>query len=380
MKQKLTTVQYDQITTGENVRLPNNMKLDTLTDSIQSSGLHEPIMVWRKGADDYEVLRGHRRIMSIGNVLEKDAQAFNHHFPQGQIPAIVVTDITPSDAIRLKVDHGTQESLSDPMEVQLAANMLFSVGLTEADVAVELAGLLDRLHPMSAKNREKLAELRKSKAEAEAKGLTTDAEAKGKEIRDFVAKNRRGLVQGLHYVYRCPYKVFAAKYFHACGVKLPAVKTDDFVPRITTGQVVKLYKAFQKDLEVLENGQQKYTRAVPGPAFLEAYDKLVAEQKKAADKPKGTRPKARSAKDLTEEAKQYESVGFNQLTRVHAGQEVEGYDPAKMDHILFVAELVRKYNAELWKQCEAFAAKKQEELVKKVASEAKASDKADDAS
>jgi ParB-like chromosome segregation protein Spo0J len=140
MKYTNALVKFGEITAGENPRLPTNLSLDSLRDNIEGVGLLEPITLWEKSKNVLELIRGHRRTLAIGQIKNRNPKRFEELFGKG-IPALVVTGITPEEVITMKLDHSEQRGLSDPHELQRSANMLFAISKTEAEVAVQLAGL-----------------------------------------------------------------------------------------------------------------------------------------------------------------------------------------------------------------------------------------------
>ena len=344
-------VKFANIIIGQNVRLAKNLRLDTLADSIETNGLQEPVTVYREKPDDENILllRGHRRVAAIGMILARNKARYDALFSEG-VPAIVVSGVTMLEATLMKLDHDGQEGLSDPYELQLTANILFAAGKTEAEVIALTSGLMERVSPMSAKARKEIAEL-ENKMEA-LKGTTEGAIAQ-RDRDERRLKYRRGMVQGLHNSFRCPNKVMFALYYKATG-KAPEGVTEYLPPNLTTGEVTKLWEAHKADMGILENGVPKYSKETVGPNFSALWDKVCADAKADADKPETVRPKAMSASEMTDEiaGRGFESEAFRVLIAYHAGnKELSAALPA-LDKASTVGDMVRKFDAPLWAQCE----------------------------
>lgn len=372
MKYTNTMIELGAITVGENPRIPNRMLLDSLKDSIRGIGLTDPIMVWEaeKGKGVVQVIRGHRRLASIHEILAEDSVRFNELFPKG-IPVVKVSDISADEALRLKLDHSDQLGLSDPHELQRSANMLFAAGKVEADVAMQLSGLIDKISPMNDKARVKLAALKAGLAKAESDNNPAAIELAKRDIRDHIFTYRRGFVQNLHNIYRCPDVVMASLYKKACG-ESPKEYADVYLPPVTTSEAVKLYQLHAKDCETLENGVPKFNKTVTGPEFNKKWAELCAKHQEADGKVKETRAKAMSSKDMEEERKGYKSALAVLLTRRHCGEAVSA-DIAGLDEEAYRAGLVKKYNPEAWLKVVALAMEIESKLAaESVAATAKA--------
>lgn len=304
---------------GNNVRLPNRMQLDGITADIELRGLTDPIEVWAKG-EGFEVLKGHRRHAAITRM---DQDAFKKHFSKG-VPCTVVGGITEAEAEIRKVDHGSELPLGDPHEVQLCADKLFANGMTESQVVIILATLLDRVSPM------------KAKKQKEMEALTTEGERK-----EFYFKYRRGMVQHMHNVQRSPDCLSAALYFKASGVK-PEGFEKSALPDLTNDRVTTLYKAHKEDLEDAPNGVAKYGKKSPGPLFRTKWNKLIEDQAKAKTTgKKEPNPKSMSAKDIKEGAAEFNSQGFRKLAAYHAGEKgISLAEIKEADSTLYYIELL----------------------------------------
>jgi len=348
MKYQNTTVKLQDITIGKNVRLPNNLNLDTLRDSIAINGLQEPITVWNPTKETTELIRGHRRVAAISQIATKDQQRFAELFGKG-IPCFLATGITSIEAVLLKLDHDGQQGLSHPYELQETANQLFAIGKDEAEVVALTSGLMDKVCPMSPKVRAEIVELRKAGKEADAE----------KRVFDY----RRGLVQSLHNAFRAPDKVMFALYRQATGVAPEGVT--EYLPNLTTAQVTKLWSEHMKDAGILEKGMPKYSKAIPGPLFSTLWESLCKEDKEKASKPKENRPKAMSSKDMRDEVtgRGFKSEVVCKLIDYHAGNKESGADIGDLDTFAYYGDLLRKHDATSWEKVVATAKEIESRLV-----------------
>jgi len=342
-----TMVKYSLLTVGENPRIPTNLALDSLRDSIEGIGLLEPLTVWQpsKDVESVQIIRGHRRFASIGLIKQHNPSRFEELFGKG-IPCLIVTGVTSEEVINLKLDHADQRGLSDPHELQRSANMLFAIGKTEAEVAMQLAGLIDKIAPMKQEARIELDALRGKYNAAKVANQADAAELADRDIRDFICKYRRGLVQGLHNNARCPDIVMAALYKKATGVAPEGVTV--FLPKIGTAECTMLWKAHLEDLKIKENGMPKYNKAVVGPIFTSKWNSICEKaQKEIADgSNKDPKAKAMSAKDMNAEVE----TGLRKsrlaciLTSYHAGDKSLVSNIPALDEASAMLDLIEKYD------------------------------------
>ena len=333
---------------GRNVRLPSLMKIQELMLDIMENGLQTPISVYKVDGR-YEVIQGHRRYTAIQALYKNDPKRFAELFPKG-IPCTIIEGVTYEEAQEMKVDHGNELSLTDPMELQLCANLLFSQGKGEKAVVTRLASLMDRMKPMKSEKLKKYsAMLNDAKLWIE-KGDKAAAKEKTAEAEKFLFDYRRGMVQNLHNAYRCPNIVMAAMYFKAAGIR-PASDAEFAIPDkeilpdgITYQHVLSLWKAHEKDLTILENGVAKYSKRMPGPEFSAKWKTIVEElTKKADDTSETPRGKAMSAGEMETELKESKwlSAGFQLLTRHHRKEkDVDFTRLQACDKVAYFAELL----------------------------------------
>jgi len=355
MQKTLERVPVDQLGFGVNFRLPNLYNLVGLQTDISQHDLQEPLMVRDNGnGDQKEILRGNRRGRAILNIREDNPDRFAELFGGG-VECIVVSDVSDEEALILKVDEGTKQPLTHPYEIQLAANMLFDAGLAEADVAVQLSDLIDKISPMKAAARKELEALQVKRVDAEKQGLKDYVKTVDTEIREFTGKYRRGFCQNLNNTYRCPDKVKHALFFHACGERHSLDTTDEYLPKLTQSQVTSLWKAHKKDLDIVDEGKtvSKYNKRVTGPNFNKRWAELIAKSKEADSKePSETKPKAMSAKDMLAEVSdgKFKSDVAILACKWHAGNKEAINDLISADEQAYAANLVRDGEPDLWKK------------------------------
>jgi hypothetical protein len=352
-------VTLESIIVGRNVRLPALMKIEELAADIHDNGLLTPISVYEV-VGGFEVIQGHRRAAALARIYKAEPVHFASLFPNG-VPVTVVTGITYEEAQVMKIDHGNEVSLADPMELQLCANLLFAQGKTEKDVVVRLAALMDRIKPMKADKAKKYTTMLADAELWKEKGNLTNAREKQAEAEKFLFEYRRGMVQNLHNAYRCPWIVMAALYFKATGEKAP--ENADFwfegldkeiIPAgVTYQHVNSLWKAFEKDLTIVKDGVMVHSKRNPGPDFLKKWSEVVSElTKKAEDSESATpRAKAMSAGEMETELKEGKWLSaFGQLLTRHHRKEsgVDSTRLATLDKASLYAEILMAKAPEEW--------------------------------
>jgi len=351
MKYTATVTAFDTIRAGLNPRIPTNLAIASLRDNIEGVGLLEPLTVWeppqQKGV--LELIRGHRRKEAIGQILAANPKRFAELFPKG-IPVLKVSDITAEEVVMLKLDHSEQRGLSDPHELQRSANMLFDIDKTEAEVAFQLSGLIDKISPMKQKSRVELESIDSKIKAAKDSGNDAAVQLMEREKRDFIAAYRRGFVQNLHNTFRCPVAVMNALYFKATGMKPEGV--NEYLPNLTAADVTVLWTAHKADLGIMgENGVPKYNKQIVGPNFTEKWAKLCAKSKEAAESTDSAvaKPKAMSAKEMAAEIKEgkFKSELACKLTSHHSGDKAID-DLTLLDNAAYQSDLVRRFDKVLW--------------------------------
>lgn len=86
-------------------------KFVELIDSIQTSGLLHPIVVWKQPDDRYMILSGHNRVRAYRSLHEQTGDS-----RWAAIPATVLTDITRADAREIVVDSNWVQRTLTPSE------------------------------------------------------------------------------------------------------------------------------------------------------------------------------------------------------------------------------------------------------------------------
>jgi hypothetical protein len=373
MKYLHKLVEFVKIIRGENPRLAKNLNLGTLVSSIEENGLLEPITVTPIANGEFLTVRGHRRGMAIGELMKRNPKRFNELFGKG-VPALVLSDVTEKEIVLLKLDHSDQQNLSDPYELQHSANMLFAIEATESEVANRLAGMIDRISPMKASAVNELNALKLKVEEAKKTGNDAAVILASQEVEKFVATYRRGFVQGLHNIQRCPVKVMHALYKRSTGENPEGVT--EVLPALTTADITELWKAHSSDLEIRENGLPKYNKELNGPLFTEKWDKLVAKAAAPAEA-KVEKSKAATAKALKEEVDKgkYMSKLAVTVTQHHAGDAEATARIPELDKAAYHGDLVRQHDEALWATVVKAAGEITQRLI--AASKAKAAAKAE---
>jgi hypothetical protein len=255
--------------------------------------------------------------------------------------------------VDLIIDHGQIQGLTDPMELQLAANMLFRANKTERQVVVSLAGLLEKFTPMKKDVRKEwLDKLDRVKAAREhdpewALQMQNEAEI-------LLFNTRRGKIQNIHNAYRCPDVVMQALWLKATGAYHTNTPEDliKSMPRtLTYAHVGQLYKSHKADIEADETNE--VSKANPGVQFWAKWNEIVEKlRKEALNKADGkVRAKAMSATDMMQDFDErvWKSQGFLSLTQFHAGKgEVTKEPLLALDTIASAAEIVSDGAPDVW--------------------------------
>lgn len=364
MQKEFKSVALSAIFAGQNVRLPGLAHIDELYEDIKANGLKEPPWVFGVGNESYEMIRGHLRLICLDRMKEQEPAHFIKLFPDEMVEVVVLSDITYEQAQIEKIDHGNENPLINTMEAQLCANLLFSNGLTEAQVATQLAGLMNRIKPMKADKRKELDMLRKDIETYRETGREADIPEKEKAIADLLLNYRKGWIQNMKAIFRCPDLVMATMWLKATGernwegqLKL-AVEAEDYLPsNLQVDQAKnKLWPAFKKDLAISVSGACPYNKRVPGPNFNEAWDTICDKSKEKENAPETVRAKAFSKEELKTDSEKYNSQGFKMLCSFHRRDpEVDPNQLKKYDEIAYWAELVAERGGDEWKQLVALA-------------------------
>ena len=341
---------------GKNVRVRNDVDLTTLIDSITSNGLETPItVVARPSNGKFEVLRGHRRLTAIQEIRRIAPNTFKNLFPNNKIACTIVKGVSYEEAQKLKIDSGTTVELKNKYEALLCASIMFNDSKTENDVANELHAILCRTSRGSGLTSEKQKTLAKHQSEIL---IARDAkkwdivDSHHKAIRKLLLEFHRGHVQQLKAVWQCPYFVMACKEYEYTGV-VPEGYTEKEVLRLTYSEVKRLLKAFELDLEDLDDNEiPKYSKVKPGKNF-ESKLQQIRDEKKGNKKKTGTQTVTDtrlSMVDLEKEHKAsvYQSYGFRLLLRHCMGKKVKGLKEA--DEMCAMIECINEHDTKLMAQ------------------------------
>lgn len=351
MEKELRDVDAGLLFLGENPRIPNLEYIEELAQDIRENGLKTPLVVADIGSK-FRVLQGTRRTKAIGWLKENDRTFWDENFANG-IPAYVYSGLSEREMVNIIIDHGNIQGLTDPMELQQAANMLFVAGYNEKQVVIQLAGLLEKFTPMKSDIRKEwLAKLARVK-----EAMKTDPEwalQTQQEADTLLFNNRRGKIINIHNAFRCPTIVMQALWLKSTGEIHPDTPKDlaKSMPRsLTYGHVGQLYKAFKADIEADETGE--VSKESPGPVFWAKWKEIGDKiRKDALEKAAGaTRAKAMSASDMFKDVEEraWKSKGFLQLSTWHAGKgDVTKEQLLPLDAIAAVAETVAEGDPDLW--------------------------------
>jgi hypothetical protein len=338
------------------------------------NGLQTPITVFHLGnkdnPKDHETIRGHRRVRSIREIFAENPKVYKKLFPKG-VPVTILKGINYETAQLMKVDDSNYLPLSNPFEVQLCANKLFSAlnpdgqsTLSEKAVTLRMTGILDRMYPMKAKKKAKLEEMKADVSLLTVKGLVKEAEVKQRELDDFIFEYRRGKIQNMHAAFRCPDIVMAALKFKADGKKPDNWDEKVYLPdSLNSSHVDRLWKAFKSDLDLdkEKRGTLKYSKRNPGTTFLAKWDEICKSLQEDAEKPKTIRPKAMSATSIKEQ--KWISTGFTQLSLQHAGDaEINADKLMELDTLAYMAEIVSERAPKEWAEIETLVSGLEKEI------------------
>lgn len=364
MKKEFKSVALSAIFAGQNVRLPGLAHIDELYDDIKENGMKEPPWVFGVGKESYEMIRGHLRLICLDRLKEREPARFLELFPKEMIEVVVLSDITYEQAQIEKIDHGNENPLINTMEAQLCANLLFENGLTEVQVATQLAGLMNRIKPMKADKRKELETLRTDIEMYRETGRFDDIPTKEKAIADLLLNYRKGWIQNMKAIFRCPDLVMGTMWLKATGernwegqLKL-AIEAEDYLPsNLQVDQAKnKLWPAFKKDLAISVGGACPYNKRVPGPNFNEVWEVICTKSKEKEAAPETVRAKAFSKEELKTDSEKYNSQGFKMLCAFHRREpEVDPSQLRKFDEIAYFAELVAERGGDEWTQLVALA-------------------------
>jgi len=312
------------------------------THPVAFNGLRTCLVVQQQEDGKYLTLQGHRRGLSLEAFEKRNPGLFKLRFPDGIPCNVVPSGIDPTPYL---IDHGNQLPLRDPYELQLCADRLYAGGSTEKEVANEMHSLFTRvIGGLKGKRRDKVKELddiiAKAKMDREFVTLEKAEVDKANEI----AAHHRGTCQHLKNVYRSPDCVRHAMIYKATGEVPKGAETP--LPSLTVAQVTELVKALDVDIRDVSG---EYSKALPGPAFNTAWQKIVAAHVKKASEPTTVATKSVSSKDITSMGEALSSQGLKRLCD-KLSDSTDRSDITDVDKDLFALELVKKHDNGLYKK------------------------------
>jgi hypothetical protein len=372
MIKELKDIQHDAIYRGRNVRLPGNANEVELYEDIKANGLKQPMLVVGVG-DLYEVIQGHLRSSALDRLKADEPARFAELWPDGTIQCMVLTDATYEQAQLEKLDHGQENPLTSPMEVQLTLNFMFDAGLKEIEIAVQAAGLMNRVSPMKATTRKEIEQLQRDVEMYRKEGRFVDVEEKLKRIAQLYLDYRKGKIQNCKAIWKCPHKVMATMWYKATGGERNwegqldiNIDEKEYLPtQLQVAQVAKtLWPAFSKDLAILVDGKPKYNKRIVGPNFTEAWNKICEKSAEKEAAPETVRAKAYSKDELKADEEKWLSAGFRLLSRSHRREpDVDPSVLVSLDKIAFAAEIMAERAPSEWAEVLVLVKNLEKEIV-----------------
>jgi hypothetical protein len=372
MIKELKDIQHNAIYRGRNVRLPGNANEEELYQDIKINGLKQPMLVHGVG-DLYEVIQGHLRSSSLDRLEQDEPARFVELFPNGTIQCMVLSDCTYEQAQLEKLDHGQENPLTSPMEVQLSMNFLFDAGLKEIEIAVQIAGLMNRVSPMKATTRREIEQLQRDVEMYTKEGRFVDVKEKLKKIAQLQLDYRKGKIQNCKSIWKCPHIVMATMWYKATGGERNwegqldiDIDEKTYLPtQLQVAQVAKtLWPAFSKDLAILVDGKPKYNKRIVGPNFTEAWNKICEKSVEREAAPDTVRAKAYSKDELKADEEKWLSALATLLCRSHRREP--DVDPAVitvLDKNAFYAEILAERAPDEWATAVVLAKNLEKEIV-----------------
>ena len=354
MKFKLVYVAITSLILGFNVRIPGRAKIEELFQDIHDNGLQVPPTAYETKAGP-EIIAGHLRTECLNRLYDEHPARFKELFPDG-VPINMIEGITYEQAQDLKVDHGNENPLLDPMEAQLCANLLFDSGKTEQQVAVRLAGMMDRLKPMKADKRKELLQKEADLALYIEAGKTDLVVSKQQEIDKFKLDYRKGWIQNMKAAWRCPHVVLATLYAKSTGeANWPdnlglSTPRDTYLPlTLQIDEVKRLWTAFSQDLEIVVDGKKPYNKRIPGPNFNARWTTVVDKAKKKETEEPTVRTKAFSKTELEDDEAKWNSQFAKMLAAHHRREVTVDVNLLKAhDDMAYFAEIVADRAPKAW--------------------------------
>ena len=318
-----------------------------LVPSILENGMQErPWVTPIPNSDNVEIVRGHSRMDAQDIISNEYPERHAELFPNGKIKVLLVTEVSEDEKNILKMDF-TRRNLNDKYEIQNAASLLFDSGCTEGEVANHLAPMLGEI---VGKRKAKITELEEALAKAES---PADRVSLQHAISDEVAQYRRGKVQGLKNIWRCPYIVTDCLYFEVYGKNPDHYEEGAVLPVLTQAEVRKLAKAYDNDLTAFENKEisERPTKLRPGKNFLELFESICLEKQGNAEKKESEPVKSMSRNDIVKPLKEgnIDSSTMADVINFHGADKSVSADVIKKaDNLLAVAEFAIANMPEEW--------------------------------
>jgi len=301
---------------------------------------------WREGdaLPDLAICKGHRRRWGLLEGRKTNPAVFDALC--ASVPCAIMEGATESEFEMRKLDHSSQLSLRNPIEVlrTLKLAILADPTVTELQLVKQFRGLVDQVFgpPKTPKSQAKIEALQE-----ELKAGSRPSDTILKDIDKAWALVYKGRFAGLKHCLELPEVIMASMELKHLKevVNYDHLKVSQLVANLKQTDVDALAKTFKEECE---NAPQ-FNRSKPGPLFLAAWKKLVAGVE--TDKP----ATSKSRKVLNEVASKMDSTIVKDLLGFAAGEDVK-IDWATMDADLRDMELVREHDPKLWSKVQKSAA------------------------
>lgn len=330
---KFQEVQFDL---DRNPRDADNYDIDGLSVDIEANGIQTPICVSQRQDGVIHLLRGHRRVLAIKAIIERNkekATAFD------KVPAVIYEGLSLSEELDLVLDHSNQKNLTRKSEMYRTVASLLRNGFSELAIAIKCDALFARMVGKEPESRAAALKL-------------TDPTERAAALKDLW----RGRMQELHNIARLPC-IVEEHWLRQNGVPDPDGLYN--APRLTTVRLQKLYTAHLAD----KKAEAEIDDYAGGPSFDAKWQVFVSEDKNKANGDSKT-VKRMSANDIEEKQAVFRSRAIRAALGMTIGQEAE---MDQLDRIATIAECIADRAPDLWAKCvERFDAIRMEDR-KKVA-------------
>lgn len=324
LKSKLGFVAFAEINFDleRNPRDRDNYDVDGLSVDIETNGLQTPLCVSQRGDGTFHLLRGHRRVLAIQAILERNPDKVKDF---EKVAAVIYTELGLSDEIDLVLDHSNQRNLTRKSEMYRTVASLFRNGFTELQIAIKCDALFARFVSKDPDGRTAALKLVDPMERAAA-----------------LKSCWRGRLQELHNIVRLP--CIAEEYWLRQN-GFPDEEGLFQLPKLTTVRLQKLYTAFLADKEA----KAEIDDYEGGPAFSERWDEYLTEdKKKATGETKQT--KRLSANDIEDRKSVFRSKAVRGALGIVIGEE---HEMELLDKTAAIAECIADRDPELWAKCVA---------------------------